>query len=497
MDYSFLHFGIAKHLSEKEYQLFGIIDSEEAINNFFQNQKIVKFSKLWYLYEHISLKKPDVDYLRTIEEKYHLNIWSIAYTDRYFYNKFNRFHNFQHDEILSLLEQECRLFEKIISETKPDYIITNTITHHYQYLFYKMCTTKEIPVLTLEPLRFANRWIVTNGTMYDLDHTTFLKNFQNQANYTNDEINQLAKSTGKIQIEKKLSPKKISLHYKIKAIFNFLFFPRNLESSKRFSSYGRNRKNILLKGTARIFILKKKLRESFLKHNSFLSIPENIPFVYYPLHLDPERVLLMGAPYYVDQIGVITNIAKSLPVGLKLYVKEHPNMKDQGWREKSFYKQILELPNVELIHPNVPSEELLDKCKLVITIRGTTSLEAIQHGKPSIVFKADIGHSMLPSIHILKNIEELPIAILQSLKKKTSSSEISKYLDFIENNSFEFDSVDYSQNVAKRFNYSVGYLQQVRISEDQMKSFLKDFSLQYKTLGEQYEDNIHKFAKTK
>ena len=61
IDYSFLHFGIAKYLSEKDYELFGVVDSEESINNFFQNQKIVKFSKLWYLYENFSFKKPDLD----------------------------------------------------------------------------------------------------------------------------------------------------------------------------------------------------------------------------------------------------------------------------------------------------------------------------------------------------------------------------------------------------------------------------------------------------
>ena len=69
IDYSFLHFGIANYFSKLNYDLFGVIDSEESINNFLQNQKIVSFSKLWYLYENLSPSQPDISYLKTIEEK--------------------------------------------------------------------------------------------------------------------------------------------------------------------------------------------------------------------------------------------------------------------------------------------------------------------------------------------------------------------------------------------------------------------------------------------
>jgi len=494
LDYSFLHFGIAKSLSKNDYNLFGIIDSQESINQFFQNQKIVKFSKLWYLYESISIKSPDLEYLKKFEEKYGINIWSIVYTDRYFYKKFNPFYQFKYEEILSLIEQECKFFEKIISEKKFDYVLSNTITHHYQYLFYKICKSIGIPVLTFEPFRFGNRWLVMNGTMYDFDQTKYSENPTNPSEHTTDEIEKLTKATGRIEFEKKFTTPKISKLQKIRAFFNLLFFPGNLESTKRFSTYGRTRKNILFKGTARMFLLKKKYREFFINNNFSYSVSEKTPFVYFPLHLDPERVLLMGAPFYVDQLSVITNIAKSLPAEFKLYVKEHPNMKTQGWREKRFYQQIMELPNVELIHPSIPSEELIRKCKLVITIKGTASIEAIQHGKPSIVFKEDIEHTNLPSIHVLKNLEELPVAILQSISKKVSPSEIYDNYNFIKKNSFVFDSPNYSLAVSKHFNYSIGYLNQVNISKEQMESFLKEFQWLFEMLSSVYNVNITKWT---
>jgi len=492
MDYSFLHFGIANYLSKFNYDLFGIIDSEDSINDFLQNQKIVSFSKLWYLYENLSPKQPDMIYLKTIEEKYQINLWSIVYTDRYFYNKFNPFYKFQYNEILSLLEQECKLFEKILSESKPDFILTNTITHHYQYLFYKICKSKGIPLLTLEPLRFANKWMITNGTMYDDLDTSMFRNSKSMI-FSNDEINELSISTGKIDLNNKLIKTKISKLKKFTAFFNFIFNKNNLESTKRFSSYGRTRKNILFKGSASLFKIKKKYRESFINKNCSKIIP-NYPFIYFPLHLEPERVLLMGAPFIIDQISVITSIAKSLPVGLKLIVKEHPNMKSEGWRKNSFYKEIIDLPNVELLHPTIPSENLIEKCEVVITIRGTSSLEAIKFAKPSIVFKADIGYSLLPSVHILQNIEELPIAILKSLKKNTHTSEINKYLEFQQKNAFDLDMGYYSLNIANIFNYSIGFLHKKSVTESEIQSFLIDQKNFFEKLGQNHEIKIQEYS---
>ena len=492
IDYSFLHFGIANYFSKLNYDLFGIVDSEESINNFLQNQKIVSFSKLWYLYENLSPSQPDMEYLKIIEEKYQINLWSIIYTDRYFYNKFNPFYKFEYNEILSLIEQECKLFEKILSESEPDFILTNTITHHYQYLFYKICKSKGIPLLTLEPLRFANKWMITNGPMYDdLDISNFNKSKSVQL--SNNDINKLSTSSGKIYLKNKLIKTEISKSKKFSAIFNFIFNKKNIESTKRFSSYGRTRKNIILKGSASLFKIKRKYRESFINKNCSKTIPD-YPFVYFPLHLEPERVLLMGAPYIIDQISIITSIAKSLPIGLKLIVKEHPNMNTQGWRTNSYYKQIIDLPNVELLHPTIPSENLIEKCNLVITIRGTSSLEAIKFGKPSIVFKADIGYSLLPSVHILQNIEELPTAIIKSLKKNTNSLELNKYLEFSEVNAFEADLGYYSQNIANIFNYSIGYMNKKSVTDSEIESFLVDHQNLFEKLGKFFDTRIHDYS---
>ncbi|MGH2612966.1 MAG: hypothetical protein ACRDFB_07955, partial [Rhabdochlamydiaceae bacterium] len=122
----------------------------------------------------------------------------------------------------------------------------------------------------------------------------------------------------------------------------------------------------------------------------------------------------------------------------KLYVKEHVGMSIYGWRERSYYEKISSLPNVRLIHPSVNSIDLLKKCLLVITIGGTTGVEATFHLKPTIVF-ADVGYSMLPSIYRLRNVEELPQIINKMISVNIDTTSLECYLDHVENNSFECD----------------------------------------------------------
>ena len=52
------------------------------------------------------------------------------------------------------------------------------------------------------------------------------------------------------------------------------------------------------------------------------------------------------------------------------------------WRDQSFYKDIIKLQNVKLVHPSVNPRDILEKCDLVTTIAGTVGLEALFFEKP-------------------------------------------------------------------------------------------------------------------
>jgi capsule polysaccharide export protein KpsC/LpsZ len=86
-------------------------------------------------------------------------------------------------------------------------------------------------------------------------------------------------------------------------------------------------------------------------------------------------------------------IAKSLPKGWHVYVKEHPTQftpskyfRSQSGRFKFMYDDISALTNVSLVPMAVNSFDLIDSAQAVAVVTGTTGWEAIHRGKPVLVF---------------------------------------------------------------------------------------------------------------
>src|SRR5437867_3087363 len=159
LDKDWIHFGIAKSLNDSyECELFAIVDIDKHSSLFFEQQQFVKFKKIWYYQNYIlqSNEKPDLDYLRNFESKYKINLWEIAYSERFF-THYNKFYRFGHDEILHILERECKIFESILDEIKPHYLITKLTDSHQSHLLHKMCKSTGIKTLMLGWTRFGYR----------------------------------------------------------------------------------------------------------------------------------------------------------------------------------------------------------------------------------------------------------------------------------------------------------------------------------------------------
>jgi hypothetical protein len=107
------------------------------------------------------------------------------------------------------------------------------------------------------------------------------------------------------------------------------------------------------------------------------------PFIFYPLHVDPEASTMVLSPWHTDQINVIEALAKSMPAKMLLVVKEHAPM--LGKRPRGFYKTISRIPRVVLLGPEHNGLSLVQKASLVTVITGTAAWEAMRIGKPAIV----------------------------------------------------------------------------------------------------------------
>ncbi|MDD5623944.1 MAG: hypothetical protein PHI23_04520 [Candidatus Peribacteraceae bacterium] len=111
-----------------------------------------------------------------------------------------------------------------------------------------------------------------------------------------------------------------------------------------------------------------------------------VPFVYFPLHYQPEASTAPMGGCFVDQILVAQLLAQHLPHGVLLYVKEH--IWTSGWlkRDIAFYEDLLAIPNVRLVARSSDTFLLREHCKALATVTGTAGFEAIFRGKPVFLF---------------------------------------------------------------------------------------------------------------
>jgi hypothetical protein len=271
----------------------------------------------------------------------------------------------------------------------------------------------------------------------------------------------------------------------LKAILKFLFLS-NTNIKTHYTYYGRTKFSVLKRTI--VSTIKKRLRESFINKNLIRDIKNTKPLIYFPLQEEPERGLLIQAPNYTNQIEVITNIAKALPAGYELYVKEHPGSVFREWRSISDYKKIMKLPNVRVIHPSVKSKDMIEKSSLVIVISSTTGLEATFYNKPSIIF-ADLDYSILPSVHKIESITELPSAIKTSLKKEVNLSDLNHYINLIEANSLELDYDAINLDFMHSFHHG-GNLADVEIPINKMKLFLERHNADFDKIAAEFLKKI-------
>jgi len=469
IDAFLLHYCIAHYL-QKNYDcdLYGIVDVTPKPKKFFDEQNLVQFKRIWFYNDHIKTSiKPDLEYLQNFESKYDINLWNLAINERLFY-RFNNFYKFNDGEIQAILEQECRLFENILDETKPDFFIAEKPILHHANLFYEMCLRKGVTPILFTQSRIGYKSVLCRKVQ-ELDSIDQFKNIQSK-HRSFDELRNYLEST---DVSKQIGAYKnkfaSSRKGRFEAATNFLLSNNN-HSKTYYSYFGRSKPKVLSQTISSL--LKKKNRQRFIDNALLKDIPHNEKFVYFPLAMDEERNLLVGAPYYTNQIEVIRMISKSLPIDHKLYVKEHYSVAIRDWRAISEYKEIMEIPNVRLFHPSVKNDLFLKNCSLVITIAGTSGFEAAFYEKPAIIF-AETNYSILPSVHKIKSVEELPFAIRNSLKIKTNSDDLDKFLAILEKDSIDFDLYGFISEMHDFFYYG-GHLVNVEIPVQKMNLFLND-----------------------
>ena len=427
--YSYFHLGLISKLSNLEkFDFIGIITRKQDMK-FFENQKFVKFKKLFY-YPDCYIKKSgfNIDNLKKIEEEFGLNIWLNIFSDRSFYKFWTDFHKFTYEEILIIIESSLLFFRDILEKEKPKMILMQTPGENVSnVLLYELAKKMNIQTFMPMDIHYKNHIHISSNNKnteisnklkiiendFEKSLPSYDKEFIKKQNYGD-----VLKTISSFDPSMKSSSQKIK-HY-IRRMSNKL--------EPIYLNTGKTKLRLIQNRVYNNFEVKK--RERFLDKYAEKTL-ENEKFIYFPLQSEPESSILMNTPFYSNQINLIEVIAKSIPINYSLYVKEHPLQKIKLWRSIDDYKKIKNIPNVRFLHPNVNAQEVLEKSQGVISISGATGFEALFHHKPVILF-GDEYYDKLSMVTKIESIIDLPLKIKNALTNfKFNDRELSMFVKIL------------------------------------------------------------------
>lgn len=120
-------------------------------------------------------------------------------------------------------------------------------------------------------------------------------------------------------------------------------------------------------------------------------------FIYFPLSVEPEVTLTRDSPEFVHQEYAIHALAKELPAGVFLAVKEH--IPAIGHRPLGYYRDISRIPNVVMLDPLERGLDAIQQSQFVATLNGTSGFEAVVNGVSSLVFGSHARYLAVPHAH--------------------------------------------------------------------------------------------------
>ena len=212
------------------------------------------------------------------------------------------------------------------------------------------------------------------------------------------------------------------------------FFSSLLENKEPYNfqrDFGMRLRTNLFSVTRAVRKAKARLSEGVFDIYDLEELPEK--FIYYPLHYTPEATINIPAPFFVDQLRVIDAVRFGMPSDHVLVIKEHKSM--AGIRPTSFYKQAKNRPGVILAHYSLPAKEIIPRSSLTVSVTGTSCLEAMLYGKPSM----HLGHAFFTDWIYWAKHHDLRDDIKKALSREVEDSDIVAHiasLFSVSNNSF-------------------------------------------------------------
>jgi hypothetical protein len=122
-----------------------------------------------------------------------------------------------------------------------------------------------------------------------------------------------------------------------------------------------------------------------LKIHTTENVDLNVPYVYFPLHYQPELNTSVQGGIFCDQLLAIERLSEIIPNEWNIYIKENP-VQQEFMRGEFFFKRLKNIKNKVLLSRKYSTDKLIENCQFVATITGSAGWEAICTGKNVLTF---------------------------------------------------------------------------------------------------------------
>ena len=342
----------------------------------------------------------EIDELFILQSDGRFNLNSSIYSDR-------TFKNLAYQDVISIVISYYEVWKSIFKNNKVDFFIHEPTSLMLNHIAAILCRSQG---------GIYSTHIMVQGeadfNFIMLDHDS---GFPTELKFIYDQITAYELSVNKDRIEDFLS--KFRSSYAVffdvigsKQDINFYFKLIRTAvkeqllkwiSSKRFDQKSENIEYFLANNFLSLKRIKNLLSYQKIKYDDHVT---NEKYYFYPLHLEPEAVVLYWADgIYTNQVKLIENIAAQLPPNIFLYVKDHPHL--YGYRNLADYKSLQSIPNIKLLAPQIPGKKIVKDALGVITLNGTAGFEALLLNKQIITFGSAF-YNVSKRVNFVKNIKD-------------------------------------------------------------------------------------------
>ncbi len=319
---------------------------------------------------------PDLEFLQDREARYGVPIHRMLWSERHLLE------GRSYDQVLSLACQIFRVVESAFDRFQPTFVFSEDVGCLTSYVHLAVAKGMNIPFWRVGSARMPGLLSVYSGGPQEWNLTKDKLREIRSRSLTADE-----KAAAQEFVDGFRERPRRPTGMRTRASLPIANRQDVLRLTRLGKDYRADPKNPTLTAPSRaLWQRATRLGRSGVSHSfGYFDKPvRDERYVLYPIHFQPEASTLVQAPMYLDQVALVEDIAKSLPVGHWLYVKEH--VSNRGRRSLDFYARLRDTLGVRLLGPDEDTWALIRNASAVAVITGTVGWEGLLFGKPVITF---------------------------------------------------------------------------------------------------------------